>query len=158
MKRRPMNDPTLEVVRFAGRGYCCSQILLLLALEAQELTNPPLVRAVGGLCMGIAGSGGACGILSGAACVLALYAGKGSDEEKADEKLPLMYAELTEWFEETVGKRYGGLTCTQILGEGPRRPDPGVCGRILVDTQKKVSEILIENGLDPAVSREDDNL
>ena len=115
-----MNDLNLDVIRFAGRGYCCSQIMLLLALEIQGRTNPELVRAAGGLCVGIAESGGACGILSGAACVLALYAGKGSDEERADEKLPLMYSELTDWFEETVGERHGGLTCTQILGEGPR--------------------------------------
>jgi C_GCAxxG_C_C family probable redox protein len=154
MRRKPMNDPTLDVIRFAGRGYCCSQILLLLALEAQEATNRQLVRAVGGLCMGIAGSGGACGILSGAACVLSLYAGKGSDEEKTDERLSLMYAELTDWFEETVGKRHGGVTCTQILGEGGRRPDPGLCGQILVDTHKKVIDILIENGFDPVVPRE----
>jgi hypothetical protein len=157
MKRRSMSDQTLNVIRLAGRGYCCSQILLILALEAQGRTNRELVRAAGGLCMGVAESGGSCGILSGAACVLALYAGKGNDEEKTDERLSLMYTELTEWFEETVGKRYGGLTCTHILGEGPRRPAPGLCGQILVDTHKKVLNILSENGFDPAVPREHEN-
>ena len=150
-------DLNLDVIRLTSRGYCCSQVLLRLALEFQGRSNPELVRAAAGLCMGIAESGGTCGILSGAACVLALYAGKGSDEEKTDEKLFLMYSELTEWFEETVGKQHGGLTCTHILGEGPRRPDPGVCGGILIDTYKKVLDILIENGFDPAVSREDEN-
>jgi hypothetical protein len=152
-----MDDLNLDVIRLAGRGYCCSQILVLLALETQGGNNPQLVRAAGGLCMGIAESGGACGILSGAACVLALHAGKGSDEERTDERLSLMYAELTEWFQETVGKRHGGVTCTLILGEGPRRPDPGLCGRILIDTHRKVLDILSENGFDPAVPRENED-
>ncbi len=153
MKRRPVNDPTLDVIRLAGRGYCCSQILLILALNAQGADNPALVRAAGGLCMGVAESGGACGILSGAACVLALYAGKGRDDERPDERLPLMYGELTGWFEEHVGRRYGGVTCAQILGDEPRRPDPGRCGRILVDTHRRVLDILSENGFDPAAPR-----
>ena len=152
-----MNDPTIDVLRLAGRGYCCSQIMVLLTLEAQGRSNRQLVRAAGGLCMGVAESGDVCGILSGAACVLALHAGKGSDEEKTDDRLSLMYTELTEWFEETVGKRHGGITCTQILGKGPRRPDPGLCGRILVDTHKMILDILYENGFDPAVPRENEN-
>ena len=152
-----MDDLTLQMMHLAGKGYCCSQILALLALEAQGRQNPDLVRALSGLCLGVGNSGGTCGVLSGAVCLLALYAGKGSDEERADEKLTLMLAELTEWFSETVGGTYGGITCTDILGEGERLPDSGRCGAILLSAYRQVLQILTENGFDPAVGRSEED-
>ncbi|WP_435548235.1 C-GCAxxG-C-C family protein [Desulfobacterium sp. N47] len=91
-----------RLLQLAGRGYCCSQVLIILSLEAQGKKNPDLVRAMSGLCMGAAGSGNTCGIFTGAACILALYGAKGDDNEKENEKLPLMYSELSEWFEQTA--------------------------------------------------------
>ena len=148
-----MDDLTIHIMQWAGKGYCCSQILALLALDAQARQNPDLVRALSGLCLGVGNSGGTCGVLSGAACLLALYAGKGADEEKAHEKLPLMFAELTDWFSGTVGGTYGGVTCTDILGVGERQPEPGRCGAILLSAYEQVLQILSENGFDPASGR-----
>ena len=152
-----MDDLTVQILQLAGKGYCCSQILARLALDARGRQNPDLVRALSGLCLGVGNSGGTCGVLSGAACLLALYAGKGLDEEKADERLPLMFAELTEYFVETVGGAYGGVTCTDILGDGERQPDPGRCGAILLNTYRQVLEILTENGFDPASGRSEED-
>ena len=45
------------------QGYCCSQLLLLLMLQAQDRQNPDLVRAMHGLCHGIGQSDGPCGQL-----------------------------------------------------------------------------------------------
>ena len=112
-----MDDLTIRMMQLSARGYCCSQILALLALEAQGRQNPDLVRALAGLCLGVGNSGGTCGVLSGAACLLALYTGKGSDEERTDERLPLMFAELTDWFSDVVGGAYGGVLCADILGD-----------------------------------------
>jgi len=152
-----MDDLTIRIMQLSGRGYCCSQILALLALDAQGRQNPDLVRALSGLCLGVGNSGGNCGVLSGAACLLALYAGKGADEEKADEKLPLLYAELTDWFARTVGETYGGINCSDILGEEERQPQPGRCGPILLSTYRQVLEILTENGFDPASGRSEED-
>jgi hypothetical protein len=105
--------------------------------------------------MGVGYGGGTCGVLSGAACLLALYAGKGSDEESADDRLPLMFAELTDWFADEVGGTYGGTRCTDILGDGERQPQPGRCGPILLDTYKQVLKILNANGFDPAIGRDE---
>jgi len=145
-----MNDIGFRTIQLAGKGYCCSQMLMLLALELQGRENPELVRAMAGLCMGAANSGGLCGIFTGAACVLALYGAKGADAEKEADKLPLMLAEMSEWFGQNTCRLYGGSACTDIVGEEARRPNPDRCGRLLVDTWRRVLEILLENGFDPA--------
>jgi len=67
-----VKDVGFRIIQLAGKGYCCSQILMLLALEIQGRENPELVRAMAGLCMGTANSGGICGIFTGASCVMAL--------------------------------------------------------------------------------------
>ena len=81
---------------------------------------------------------------------LALYGAKGADAEQAADKLPLMYAELSEWFTQSACASYGGTSSTDIIGEGSGRPDPEHCGRLLVDTWGRTLEILVENGFDPA--------
>jgi C_GCAxxG_C_C family probable redox protein len=147
-----MNDSTFRIIQLAAKGYCCSQILVQLALETQGKENPDLVRAMSGLCMGAGNSGGICGVFTGAACVLAQYAGKGVDAEKEADKLPLMYAELGEWFDQRVTDSYGGTSCRDIIGEESSRPRPDRCGTLLMDTWKKVTEILMTNGFDPVNS------
>ena len=110
-------------IELSGKGYCCSQIMLILGLEEMDRENPDLIRAMAGLCMGVGNSGGTCGVLSGASCLLSLHAGKGSDDEEPHEKLPLMLSELTDWFSERAGGEYGGITCAHIMGEGAEAPD-----------------------------------
>jgi hypothetical protein len=50
-----MDDMILQLMRLKAKGFCCAQIILILALEAQGKTNADLVRSVGGLCFGING-------------------------------------------------------------------------------------------------------
>ena len=146
----PMNDIGFRLIQLAGKGYCCSQILMFLALEIQGRENPDMVRAMSGLCVGAGNSGGVCGVFTGAACVLALYGAKGADAEKEAVKLPLMFAELSEWFEQSACGSYSGISCTDIIGEDSHRPDPNWCSSLLVDTWGRILEILVENGFDPA--------
>ncbi len=151
-----MDDLTIRLMRLSARGYCCSQIMALLALESQGRDNPDLVRSMAGLCLGVGNSGETCGVLTGAACLLALYAGRGSDREEADERLALMFAELTDWFSRSIGETYGGICCRDILGEEGAKPDPGRCAPILLDTYRQVQHILLENGFDPSRGRHEE--
>jgi hypothetical protein len=82
-----MDDAMIRMMRLAQKGYTCSQILILLALEARAEENPSLVRAAAGLAYGCGTGKGSCGVLTGGSCVIALFAGKGSDEEQESEKL-----------------------------------------------------------------------
>ena len=149
-----MNDMETTLLRLSGKGYCCSQILVLLALELQGIDNPALVRAVSGLCNGLTLGSGTCGVLTGAACVLGLHAGKGRDEEQPDDRLPLMTTELSEWFAETACAGFPGIRCEDILGGPNQQPDLNRCGGILVKTWARTLEILQEHGIDPTGTRE----
>ena len=149
-----LGDVQLEMMRLSGAGYCCSQIMLLMGLSEMGRENPDLVRASSGLCHGLGDCSGPCGVFTGGLCLLALYAGKGLDQEEADERLPLLFSELSDWFRETATGEFGGIACADILGGPCGKPDPARCGGLLARTHEQVRRILAENGLDPSQGRE----
>ena len=146
-----MDDMILQLMRLKAKGFCCAQIILILALEAQGKTNADLVRSVGGLCFGINGSGEVCGALSGGACLISLYAGKGGDKEAYDDRYMAMMGELVDWFGGAACDEYGGTRCSEIL---ERFPDRSICGRIVADTYGKCMDLLVSHGFDPAVGKD----
>ncbi len=135
-----MDDLSMDLLRLAGRGYCCAQIMLKLALAGQGRENPELVAAMAGLCDGAGDREGTCGVLTGGACLIALQAAKGADHEAASDRLPLLLAEYREWFAATVGGRFGGSSCAAIAGEGP--PDQAVCGGLLAEAYRFLAGLL----------------
>ncbi|OQX19478.1 MAG: hypothetical protein BWK80_36815 [Desulfobacteraceae bacterium IS3] len=140
------NDILFQMLPLAQKGY----ILFLLALETQDKEkNPELVRAMSGLCNGLGHSGELCGVLTGGACLIAFYAGKGRDEEAEHDRLNLMISELTEWFREHIGVKYGGMTCRDILKDTPdQKPDMSRCANILAETYMQTMTILAENEIE----------
>ena len=146
-----MDDIQIRMMELSYNGYFCSQILLILGLEAQGESNPDLVRAMGGLANGCGFSGGPCGTLTGAACLLSLYAGKGTDDEYADDNLTYMLRDLGEWFTGTYGSRYGGTTCEAIVGDSTEMRQR--CGAIVAETYAKVIELLTAGGYDIAAGK-----
>jgi C_GCAxxG_C_C family probable redox protein len=145
-----MDDTLIRMMALGGKGYTCSQILVALALDARGESNPGLVRAMAGLAYGCGNNQGTCGALTGGACVLALYAGKGSDDEAASERLLAMMQELSDWFVEQVGGRHGGITCEAIVGEAGPEASRQTCGTVVSETFEKAMEILMVNGFEPA--------
>jgi C_GCAxxG_C_C family probable redox protein len=137
-----MDDLMFRMMDLKAKGYYCSQIMMLLALENQEKTNPDLVRAMAGLAFGV-GIGDVCGALTGGACILSLYAGKGTDDEEEHCRLMGMLHELGDWFRATYSGQYGGISCDAISEEGARRNER--CGGVVAATYQKVTEILMEN-------------
>ena len=145
-----MDDLMFRLMELKHKGYYCSQIMMLLALENQDKTNPDIIRAMSGLAFGI-GTGEVCGALTGSACILSLYAGKGTDEEEENPFLMSMLEELGEWFKETYGGMYGGISCNTISEDGAKRTER--CGPLVAATYQKVLEILIENDFDLSEGR-----
>ncbi len=147
-----MDQTQLRMMELSYNGYYCSQILLLLGLEAQGKVNPDLIRAMGGLANGCGFSGGPCGTLTGAACLLSLYAGKGTDDEYQDENLTYMLRDLGAWFTQKYGSLYGDTTCETIVGD--RTEMRQRCGAIVAETYAKVMELLIACGYDVTVGKD----
>lgn len=142
-----MNDEFFRMAELAQQGFLCSQILLQMGLEAQGKSNQELIKALTSLPGGLGFCGKNCGALSGGACLIALYTGKGSPEEIADSRLNTMIEELVKWFEATYIPVYGGIDCSNIL-EGDLQNKPQRCPQIVFDTYQKVKEILATNGID----------
>ncbi|MDD4716024.1 MAG: C-GCAxxG-C-C family protein [Oscillospiraceae bacterium] len=132
-----------KLLELSQKGYFCSQILILLALEEEEKENPDLVRAMGGLCGGMGFSGGVCGCLTGGACLLGYYLCKGEDDEMEDERANEKIAQFVRWFEEEAGGKYGGTACSCILDGNPANKMTR-CPGIVQHTYEKVMEILSE--------------
>lgn len=148
-----LDSAGLRMMELAGKGYCCSQIIVQLALEEMDKENPDLLRAASGLCNGMGSAVIPCGILLGAASVAGMYAGKGSDFEEAAPNFPLLLEALHTWFSSQTAQ-YGGITCQQILGEQCSQPDPVTCGELLSATNNFLRTLLTENGFDITEGRD----
>ena len=114
------------------KGYCCSQIIMIMGLEdAHRDENPDLIQAVRGLCNGVQ-TGMLCGILSSAACLISLL---------QPENAVILIADIVEWFESEYGESHGGICCKDILA-GDLIKRFTLCPQILAATYDKVKELL----------------
>lgn len=140
-----MSQYDSDILQLAGKGYCCAQMLLQLALDMQGTENPGLIRAAQGLCTGGGDSNGNCGALTGGQCLLTYYLGKGSPQESASNRLPLLLSELRSWFTERTAP-HGGTLCHNIAPT----PDAylSVCPGIIGDMAEKVFALLMAEGVE----------
>ena len=147
-----MDDTAFRMIELAGQGFQCSQILLTLGLEAQGKTNPDLIRVMNALAGGLGHSGDTCGALTGGACLIGLYAGRGTPDEEEDPHLNVMIQDLVVWFTQEFASCYNGIRCDEILGDDPTKLRT-VCPKLVADTYAKVQAILLESGFDLAEGR-----
>ncbi len=145
-----MNDMTFQMFQLMNSGFCCTQIMVKMALDAEENENVDLLRAVNGLCMGIGGTQKTCGVLTGGIAILGLYAGKGKDEEYPKQEFSQMMDEYLVWFE----SEFGCTECKDLIGVGCIT-DSGTnqsymikCGDILMKSYDKVLEILLNHNFE----------
>lgn len=136
-------DRVMDLSRY---GYFCSQILAILTLETVGEENPGLVKAMAGLNGGVGFSGGCCGCMTGGACVISYFTGKGADTERDDVHNKGALKEFTDWFEEEMLAMYGGVDCRDITGGNPAKRVE-YCPQIIAETFEKCMEILTERGL-----------
>jgi len=138
-----LDGPYLDILQFRHSGLCCSQILVKLVLRDLGQDNPDLVRSMAALCFG-SYTGGVCGILTGAACAMSLYLENHLSREQQDHRLPLLLGELSDWFDITSKRSYGGSLCTDILTVSP---DKRACTLLLISTLKKLRSMMATVGI-----------
>jgi len=132
-----------RMIGLGGNGYNCSQIMLILAMEQEDKRNPEVVRAVSGLANGCGFFNETCGIMTGAACLISWYAGKGQDDEKESEKMLPMLQDIGRWFQDEIGNNHKGTKCKEIVGDLVGTPEgKQICGGIIFRTYQKTMEIL----------------
>lgn len=148
-------DEMARLTQLHLQGFHCSQILLQLGLERRGTENPDLIRAMNGLAGGLGFDGKLCGALSGAACLLGLYAGRGQLDEQENYRLNIMIKELVGWFEDTFSKEYGGIDCKTIINDDPWNKTLR-CPRLVSESYGKVIELLTEHGFIHATGTEEE--
>ncbi len=142
------NDLVMKVFELSSLGYCCTQIMMKLALDEEGIENEDLIKSVNGLCKGFGGRQSICGVLSGGIMILSLYAGKGSDNENRHKNYSSMVDEFIDWFEDV----FHSLECIDIMGVNKCKNNNSSymlkCGSILTKSYEKVVNILRENNYD----------
>jgi hypothetical protein len=135
-----------RMIELAEKSYNCSQILMILALEQEGQENPDLIRAMSGLGDGCGFFKETCGVMTGAACLLSWYAGKGADSEVESEKLLPMLQEFGDWFQQEAETKYAGTRCQDIVGDMVGTPEgKQICGGLIFQTFLKVNNLLESN-------------
>ena len=143
-----MDDLLIRMMRWGQQGFSCSQILLLMALDAEGADKPDLVRSMSGLAYGCGSGHATCGTLTGGCCLIAYKAVDRDNPARCSEQLPMMLEALTDWFEERVGSTHGGTTCGDIVGEGGPNTARQTCAELVGETYAKVREILAAYGVE----------
>jgi hypothetical protein len=131
-----MSDTAKGIYKLAAQGYCCSQIMVQMGLDARQDENPELMDAVAGLCGGLH-VGLCCGTLTGAACLLSLH-----DKKNAATN---MIPRLVEWFRATYVSSCGGINCEDIIDGNPQNKWER-CPKIMEETYEKCRELLADFG------------
>lgn len=143
-----MNELGFRSFQLTASGFCCSQIILKMALDDEETENADLLRAVRGMCNGLGGTQKSCGILTGALCIIGLYAANGREGEYPDVAYGTIVKNFMEWFE----AQFGSTECCDIIGvqqftdENTNQDYMVKCGDILGESYLKVRELLEEQG------------
>lgn len=142
-----MDETAFEMFKLFNAGYCCTQIMLKMALDEEEKENADLLRAFNGFCIGIGSSPKICGVITAGIAVLGLYAGKGKETEYSKPGYSEMVDEYTEWFE----NEFGGTECRELIGVvsftdwSTNQEYRLKCGNVLMKSYEKIQEILINH-------------
>jgi hypothetical protein len=142
-----MDAVRTRMLQLAQKGYQCSQILVIMGLEARGEQNPDLIRAAGGLAWGCGEGSCTCGSLTGGCCLLSLFAGKGAESENWSPEFEKMTKELVRWFWKKYGFNYQGIDCMALREAVPEKAAQQLCWQIIEDVYFKVMAILAANGL-----------
>lgn len=135
-----------RIMELSRCGYFCSQILAILMLETVGEDNSGLVKAMGGLNGGVGFSGGCCGCMTGGACVISYFTGKGEATGTDHPEHKSATGEFARWFTDEMLIQYGGSDCRDITKGNPAKRVE-YCPQIIAQSYEKCMEILSEKGL-----------
>jgi len=130
-----------KIIELLAQKFHCSQIMMKIGMDALEIDEPNLVKAMTGLAGGLGGCGKNCGALTGGVAMISLFAGRGTPEEEAAPELEEMISQFLAWFEEA----YGSADCGDII-QGDKANIPATCPQLICAACRKALEILENYG------------
>lgn len=143
-----MDELAYKVFNLSASGFCCTQVMIKMALDDEGENNEDLVRALNGFCRGIGGTQRTCGVLTGGISVLGLYAGKGNAMEYSNEKFQKMVDDYIQWFE----NHFDSIECAELIGvtefENGDQSYQIKCGNILTESYEKIISIIEDYGFE----------
>jgi C_GCAxxG_C_C family probable redox protein len=137
-----MSDLSDKLQEALEKGYHCSQALMWLSLELRSIGNPLLIRAMGGLALGMFSSK-TCGALTGAACVLSSYFPREEGESEPVAYRAPVHDFLT-WFKD----QFGSTECFELV-ENDQGQIQRFCPILMEKCFAKIAELIGELGIDP---------
>jgi C_GCAxxG_C_C family probable redox protein len=112
MTPEQMKEKAIDLYR---RRFHCSQAVLAAGLEKIGAVNEDVIKAFGAFGGGIAGSGRACGALTGSIGVIGRILSRGKIEGTEDPGMSSVCRKFMTEFEKLT-RQYGGTDCRDIAG------------------------------------------
>lgn len=128
-----------------GEGYCCSEAIALVISEyySPHISTDLIHAATTGLCGGMGGKQGSCGVFTGGAVALGLVLGKGIKRDKHIKSLSAEYLHQLE-------KKAGAQICHQLLSRmGIKNWNGSGCRQLTQDGVELLHSILEQDGICP---------
>jgi hypothetical protein len=126
-----------KIIEGLNRGYHCSQIMVWMTMEMRGISDPFILRALGGLRKGMFRDK-CCGTLTGCVCALSSYIPRAEGELEPMEGYRPLVEEFTDWF---VAENHT-TECGDILARGE------FCPELMEKSFAKTLEILEAHGID----------
>jgi C_GCAxxG_C_C family probable redox protein len=136
-----MSDLGDKVREALQKGYHCSQTMMQLSLDLRRLSNPLLIRAMGGLGLGMF-STETCGALTGSVCVISSYFPRNEGENEPSAYQAPVH-ELVAWFKD----QFGSLGCFELV-KNDREQMRRFCPALMEQCFAKIEEILEDHDID----------
>ncbi len=145
-------DELIRMLKLAGQGFHCSQVLLHLGLEAQGKENPDLIRSMAGLAGGVGFCGDICGASNRRGLFLGIVCGPRNSGRGGGPAAQRDGHRTGRMFTQEFSECYGGIHCREILADDPRN-QTSRCPDLVTKTYEKVKLLLVENGFDLSEGR-----
>ncbi len=155
MTPEDMRQKAMEL--FWKRAHC-SQAVLAAGQERMNILNEDVLKALGSFGGGIAGTGRACGALTGAVALISSLFSRGNLNEKEDPRMWSLSLKFIERFEQLTSA-HGGVDCRAIarvdwqnreaVKEFYSNPESRrkVCAQLVGDAAYVLGELLDEEKL-----------
>ena len=105
------NKDNLESQKLFDKGYYCAEGVLMHIAQEHGIESPLIPAIATGFCVGVSGTSGTCGALTGGIMGLNVVLGRSSERESAERNFSAVKNLISEFT-----SHCGSANCTELLG------------------------------------------